>query len=215
METCPMSNNQPKTFCPLLQPLQSENKTHPLPGPDTSSDAWFARCTKEGVYWSRRRRRRSWVSHSVGSGRVESGTIQADTQSPQAHRQGSTFDQSDHWSPYYTRAHLNAHSIMLWADILSDRKQYDLSVNLKVIFFSKYSFSSIFQNRWFVQMRDQEIQPVTITVNSKSMLRFGLHVSINRCRYRLQLLHEDWGSIAWWQSKNQVLDTSHVWGMKM
>ena len=94
---------------------------------------------------------------------------------------------------------------MLWADILSDRKQYDLSVNLKVMFFSKYSFSSIFQNRWFVQMRDQEIQPVTITVNSKSMLRFGLHVSINRCRYRLQLLHEDWGSIAWWQSKNQVL----------
>ena len=32
-ETCPMSNNQPKTFCPLLQPLQSENKTHPLPSP--------------------------------------------------------------------------------------------------------------------------------------------------------------------------------------
>ena len=28
-----MSNNQPKTFCPLLQPLQSENKTHPLPSP--------------------------------------------------------------------------------------------------------------------------------------------------------------------------------------
>ena len=99
---CPITNQRPFVLCCNRFSLRTK-PTHSQVQVSKRSRCLICKMYQR-VYWSRRRRRRSWVSHSVGSGRVESGTIQADTQSPQAHRQGSTFDQSDHWSLYYIYA---------------------------------------------------------------------------------------------------------------
>ena len=137
-----MSNNQPKTFCPLLQPLQSENKTHPLPSPGVKK-VWIPSQMLDLQDVPKR-----GCIGAGGGGGVECHTPLAPAELRVApsrltlSRPRHTGKDpplikvtTDHYITYM-RAHLNACSKMLWADILSDRKQYGISVNLKVMFFS-------------------------------------------------------------------------------